>query len=103
MYTLCQGIKGRTYRRKSLDTSVANCDNKGRFCGGVHLQVQARVVRRHEKTDDESTSDVEQQDADIDPPNGLGEIMPGVLGFAGGDLSFENASMSERASEWKHV
>ena len=57
------------------------------FAGVLLLQVQAWVGEWYEQSNDRNAANVEQQNANVDAADGLGDVTSWVLGLAGSDLS----------------
>lgn len=71
--------------RQSLDASGLDSNNEGR-CGSItSVQVQIWVVGWDEQTNDQGTTNVEQEDTDVDSADGLGQVATRVLGLTGSD------------------
>lgn len=64
-------------------------DDERRLGCVTSCQVQAGIGVGNEPSDDDDTSDVEQQDTDVDTTNGFREISARILGFTGCDLRQE--------------
>jgi hypothetical protein len=78
-----------TYRRQGRDACMLDCNDKWRGSGVLVSQIQARVIRRNKEPDNESASNVEQQDTDVYTFDSLGEITSRILCFTSGDLTIE--------------
>lgn len=49
------------------------------------MDLEVGVVVRNEQSDDEDTTNVEEQDSDVDSLDGSGEVPSRVLGLTSGD------------------
>lgn len=64
--------KRKTYTWEELDAGAFDGDDEGRGRRSSTFQSKAGVVRRHEHADDPNTSNVEEQNANVDASDGLG-------------------------------
>lgn len=67
--------------RQGLDSGSLDGDDEGRTGGVLASQTEVRVVRWNEKTDNECTQDVEEQDSNVNSLDRSGQVAPGVLRF----------------------
>jgi hypothetical protein len=74
---------GVDYGGKSLDTSSVDGDDEGRLRDGrtVRRVEEVFVVVGNEESHDENGGDVENQDPPERSPDGLGDVLSGVLGL----------------------
>lgn len=75
-----------TDRGQSTDTGCRNCNDKGRLSsvGYTNTQIGSRI--RYKETNNCDSADVEEQDTNIHPADGFGEVAAGVLSFTSGNL-----------------
>ncbi len=99
------GQKGRldhtskTYRWQNLNASVVNSNDERRSGCSPIGDVQPLVVGRHKKSDDENAPDVEQQKANVDVADGLGDVPAWVLDLSSCDLCRSLTVKSERLGD----
>lgn len=76
-----------TYRRQALNTCMPDGNDERRLSGVGSLDVKIGFGGRNKQTNDGDTSNVEQQDTNVNSLDGLGKVTAGVLGFTSGNLS----------------
>jgi len=71
---------------KSLNAGIADSnDERGRRSSSTR-QVETRIARRYQQTNDDHTSKVEKENTDIDTFNSFREVASRVLSFDSGNL-----------------
>jgi hypothetical protein len=77
----------RTYSRQNFDASVIDGNDERRPGGVFGLQVKARVVGGYEKTNDDDSSNIKKQNADVNTTYRLRQTLSGIFGFTSSNLS----------------
>ncbi len=86
----------KTHRWQNLNASVVDSNDERRSGCSPIGDVQPLVVGRHKKSDDKNAADVEQQKANVDVANGLGDVPAWILDLSSCDLCGELAVKSTR-------
>lgn len=76
-----------TNRWQAFNSCILNGNNEWRLAGVGSPQVKVGVVGGYEQSDDDDTTNVEQEDTDVDTLDSLGEVTTRVLCFTSGNLS----------------
>lgn len=66
------------------------------------VQVESGGVVRNEETNDSRSTNIEEQDTDVDALNGTREIAARVFGFTGGDGDDFRSDEGERCLSLRH-
>ena len=65
---------------------MVDSNNEWRFSSIGYCQVEAGVVEGDEKTYNSDSSDIKEQNTDVDTFDCLGKVASGVFGLTSGDL-----------------
>ena len=69
---------------------MPNGNNERRLSGIGVFDVKTGVCRGYQETDNSNTSDIEEQDTNVNSLDGFGQIPARVFSFTGGNLSKVN-------------